>query len=49
MKTFEIFFNDLNTEAQHALLNLVGAESPKDMNWDLDIVPLATIEFEDEE
>lgn len=49
MKSFEIYFSDLNEEAQEALLELVGAADPSEMNWDLDIVPLAIVDFEDEE
>ncbi len=49
MKSFEIYFNDLNEEAQKALLELVGVTDPSEMNWDLDIVPLAIVDFEDAE
>ena len=48
LKSFDIFFSSLGAEAQRELLELVGADSPKDMNWDLDIIPLATLEFEDD-
>jgi hypothetical protein len=37
MKTFEIYFSDL----------FVGAHNPAEMNWDIDILPLATYEFEE--
>lgn len=49
MKTFEIYFNDLNENAQQALLELVGAKDPAEMNWDLDICPLAMVDFEEDE
>ena len=49
MVSFEIYFSDLNEQAQQDLLELVGVESPADMNWDLDIIPLATVDFEEEE
>ena len=49
MKSFDIYFSDLNEVAQQELLNLVGVESPADMNWDMDIVPIATVDFEDED
>lgn len=48
MKTFEIFFTDLNDDAQQELLALIGVDSPKEMNWDIPIVPLATLEFEED-
>ena len=44
---FEIYFSDLNEDAQKRLLIAVGAESPEEMNWDLDIIPLAVFEFEE--
>ena len=46
MDEFQIFFSDLNEEAQKELLEYVGAESPEEMNWDLDIIPIATFLFE---
>ena len=47
MKSFEIFFSDLNEEAQKELLKFVGADKPEDMNWDLDIIPLAVFDIEE--
>ena len=44
---FEIYFNDLSEDAQRRLLEIVGAESASEMNWDLDILPLAVLSFED--
>ena len=41
MNDFEIYFSDLNDEAQHRLMVAVGIYDPKEMNWDLDLVPLA--------
>lgn len=41
-KEFNIYFSDLNEDAQERLLEMVGAESPEEMNWDMDIVPIAT-------
>lgn len=46
MKTFEVFFSDLNEDAQRRLLDAVGAENAKEMNWDMDILPIATYYFE---
>lgn len=47
MKTFEIYFSDLNENAQNRLLEAVGADTPKDMNWDMDICPIAMYDFEE--
>ena len=47
MDTFEIYFSDLNEDAQKRLLDAVGVESPKEMNWDMDILPIAVYEFEE--
>ena len=41
-KEMEIYFSDLNKDAQERLLELVGADSPADMNWDMDVFPLFT-------
>ena len=46
MVTFYIYFNDLNEEAQAALMEAIGIDDPKEMNWDIDIVPLAQVDFE---
>ena len=46
MREFEIYFSDLNEDAQQRLLELVGAKDASEMNWDLDIVPLAVFETE---
>lgn len=47
MKTFEIYFSDLNKDAQKRLLDLVEVDAPKEMNWDIDICPIAIYEFEE--
>lgn len=49
MRSFEIFFNDLNEDAQNRLLKLVGVTDPKEMNWDMNIVPIAIFDIEVEE
>ena len=49
MKSFEIYFSDLNENAQRDLLELVGAKGPAEMNWDLDILPIAVVDFEEED
>lgn len=48
MNTFEIYFNDLNEDAQERLLKAVGAETPAEMNWDIDMCPIAMYDFENE-
>lgn len=48
MKTVDIYFSDLNEDAQKRLLEAVGAESPEEMNWDMDILPIAQYVFEEE-
>jgi len=48
MKTFEIYFSDLNEEAQKRLLEAVGAKTAADMNWDIDMCPIAMYDFETE-
>ena len=49
MGEFEIYFSDLNEDAQQRLLEAVGAKDARDMNWDMDISPLAIYEFEPDE
>ena len=48
METFKIYFSDLSREAQERLLEAVGASDPKDMNWDVDILPLAEYPLQEE-
>ena len=43
----EIMFDDLTYEAQQRLLDEAGVATPEEMNWDR--IPLAVVEFEDEE
>ena len=42
---FNIYFSDLNEDAQKRLLETVGAKTASDMNWDMNIVPIATYCF----
>lgn len=49
MLTFNIFFSDLSPEAQKELMDLLGISDPKEANWDMDIMPLATIEIDEED
>ena len=48
MVTVEIYFNDLRAEKQKELLEAVGVSDPKEMNWDMDIIPVATVDFDEE-
>lgn len=48
-KIFKIYFSDLNEDAQKRLLDFVDEKSASDMNWDMDIVPIAIFEIEKEE
>lgn len=47
MNEFEIYFSDLNEDAQQRLMEAVGITDPKEMNWDFDWCPIAIFEFED--
>lgn len=47
MKEVEIYFSDLTEDAQQRVLAAAGIKDPKEANWDNDIVPLATLSFED--
>ena len=39
---FDIYFSDLNEDAQKRLMEAVGIDDPTEMNWDMDILPLAS-------
>ena len=47
MPDFNIYFSDLNEDAQKRLLAAVGANDPQEMNWDMDILPLASYPLSD--
>lgn len=49
MKTFDIYFSDLNEDAQKRLMDKVGIDDPKEMNWDIDMCPLCIYDFEEAE
>lgn len=44
MMYLEIFFSDLNPDAQQRLLEFYGYSDSKDGNLDLDIIPLCILE-----
>ncbi len=46
MNEFEIYFSDLNEDAQQRLMEAVGITDPREANWDIDIIPLTIFEFE---
>ena len=48
MINFPIYFSNLNEETQRRLLEAIGAKDPSEMNWDMDILPIAELEFENE-
>ena len=43
MDDFDIYFSDLNKKTQKRLMVAFGILDPREMNWDLDILPLASI------
>lgn len=48
MLEFEIYFSDLKEETQKRLLKELGISSASEMNWDMDIVPVATVMIEED-
>ena len=42
MSDFSIYFSDLNEEAKLRLMEAVGIQDPGEMNWDIDVLPLAS-------
>lgn len=47
MKQIEIYFSDLNEEAQKRVCEEFST-TPKEENWDLDIIPLFILERDDD-
>lgn len=47
MDPFEIYFSDLNLEAQEAYLDFAGLKNAQEAN--LDVFPLATVEMPESE
>ena len=45
-KTMEIYFSDLNEDAQKAVLDFYELETPEDGNYD--VFPICVLEHEDE-
>ena len=48
MKEVEIYFNDLTKEKQKELLEAAGISDPKEANWDMNIIPIAIVNLEEE-
>ena len=42
MEDFNIYFSDLKEESQRRLMEAVGITDPREMNRDIDMLPLAT-------
>lgn len=40
-----IYFSSLTPEAQKKVLEAAGISDPKEANWDMDILPLTTLDF----
>ena len=47
MKSFNLYFSDLNEDAQKRLCERFET-SPEEENWDVDVFPLAILEREEE-
>lgn len=45
MNEFEIYFSDLNEDAQKQLMEQYHITNPSEANWDIDLIPLATLEI----
>lgn len=48
METMEIYFSDLNEDAQKRFLEFEGISTPEEGNYDSDIVPIAVLERSDD-
>lgn len=49
MNTFVLYFSDLTSEAQARIMDAAGINDPTEANWDMDVFPLALIDFEQSE
>ncbi len=47
MATLPIYFSDLTEEAQKRVLEAQGLTTPAEGNYDLDIIPLFELDFEE--
>lgn len=48
MNEFNIYFSDLTKDAQQRLLAYAGIADPREANWDMDVLPIASIMIEQE-
>jgi hypothetical protein len=48
VKSFEIHFSDLTDDAQKRFLEFMGMKDPTEGNYDMDIVPLASIDIDED-
>lgn len=48
-KIVEIYFSDLSESGQKKILEANGYLSPADGNYDIDICPIAILEFEEDQ
>ena len=46
MNTFVLYFSDLTSEAQARIMDAAGINDPTEANWDMDVFPIAMIDFE---
>ena len=46
MVEFAIYFSDLNEDAQQRLMEAVKIKHPCEMNWDIDMAPIAVYCFD---
>lgn len=46
MKTIEIMWDDLTPDKQKEVLEIIGEDNEKEMNWD--VIPMAVIEVEED-
>lgn len=44
---FEIYFNDLNADAQKRFLEYIGLDDPKEGNYDIDMCPITVIDYQE--
>lgn len=49
MAEFEIYFSDLNEDAQNRLLAFHGYSTPDEGNWDIDVAPLCILTTDEED
>ena len=47
MISVEIFFSDLNEKGQKKLLDALGYKDPSEGNYDIDMCPIAILDFEE--